>query len=84
MLIFQLQLPHVFINSMQALRALSHLQIIFPKAKSHINMHCLKHSLRSKCACQRIFCLHSPVSYDETAGKYPLRTSLQSLVFALL
>ena len=31
-----------------------------------------------------MFYLHSPVSYDKTAGKYPLRTSLQPLVFALL
>ena len=37
-----LHLPHVIINSMQALRALSHLQITFQKAQFHINMYCLK------------------------------------------
>ena len=37
-----LHLPHVIINSMQALRALSHLQITLRKAQLHINMYCLK------------------------------------------
>ena len=34
MLIFQLHLPHVIPNSMQALHALSHLEITFRKAPS--------------------------------------------------
>ena len=33
MLIIQLHLPHVIINSVQALRALSHLRITFQKAQ---------------------------------------------------
>ena len=37
-----LHLPHVIINSMQALRALSHLRITLRKAQFHINMYCLK------------------------------------------
>ena len=48
MLIFQLHLSHVIINSMQALHAPSHLRITFQKAQSHINMYCLKHSLKTK------------------------------------
>jgi len=39
MLIFQLHLPHVIINSTQALCALSHLQITFQKAQFHISMY---------------------------------------------
>ena len=38
MLMFQLYLPNVITNSMQALCALSHLQIAFWKAPFHINM----------------------------------------------
>ena len=37
-----LHLPHVIINSMLALRALSHLQITHRKAQFHINKYCLK------------------------------------------
>ena len=37
-----LYLPHVIINSMQALCALSHLQITHQKAQFHINMYYLK------------------------------------------
>ena len=83
-LIFQLHLPLVIINSMQALHALSHLRITFRETQFHINMYCLKHTLGTKHSYQRMFYLYSPVSYGRTADRYPLRTSLQHLIFALL
>ena len=50
-----LHLPHVIINSMQALRVLSHLQITLRKAQFHINMYCLKMILMIELQCQRWF-----------------------------
>jgi len=48
-----LHLLHVIINSIQALCALSHLQISHQKVQFHINVYCLKMNLMRELQCQR-------------------------------
>ena len=61
MLIFQLYLPHVVPNNMQALRALimSYSQITFWRALFHINIYGLKHSGMTKSLYQNYVVLSS-------------------------
>ena len=58
MLIFQLHLPHVIPNSMQALHALSHSEITFRKALSQYQHVSLKILLMITQLYRRMFCYH--------------------------
>ena len=65
MLIFQLHLPHVIPNSMQALHALSHSKITFRKAPSqyqHVNL--MLPQKKTKLLSQSTFCLLCPVKNE--------------------
>ena len=67
MLIFQLHLPHVIPNSMQALHALSHSEITFRKAPSQYQHVSLKQLRTVRLSRKRIGCCPQVIN-GKTSG----------------
>ena len=77
MLIFQLHLPHVIPNSMQALCVLSHSEITFRKAPYQYQFVSLTPQQMTKLPSQRMICHLTPwLTRDKTFEKWLLMTSL--------
>jgi len=85
MLIFQLHFPHVIPNSMQALCALSHLEITFRKAPSQYQHVSLKLGQMTKLLSEKLNCHLIPwFVKSKTFGMLLLMTNLLHSIYLLL